>query len=206
MPRPATTPFSEAVYALLEPVADQDEDLGWPLLTFIVACSSMIDPVDTIVRDNGAIPGWAVALDVNNAPLWVLPWLAQFAGVHLDTSQTDPIQRAQILQHTLFNRGTLAAMILAAQATMTGSKTVSVTERAGDAWTVAFTAAAGEVPSVAATLAAINAVKPAGIIVTFNGTGGSSPNTSYTQVKGHGSYSTVKAFYSNYLDMKTRGA
>jgi len=206
MARPVVSAFANQVYALLEPVAGGDEAAGWPLLLYVEACSRMIDPVDVIVRDAPGVPGWGVAMDANNAPLAQLPWLGQFAGVTVDTTQPDATQRAQILGHSGFARGTLAAMISAAQATMTGSKTVSYTERSGDAWTVAFTAAAGEVPSVTATLAAIVAVKPAGIIVTFNGAGGASANTSYTQVKARGSYATVKATYTNYLDLKTRGS
>lgn len=206
MPRPATTPFTEAVYALLEPVTAQDEALNWPLLRYVIALAAMLDDVDTIVRDTLVLVGWSTALDANNAPAYALPWLGQFAGVTVDTSQVVATQRNQILLHSGFKRGTLAAMIAAGQDTMTGSKTLTVTERAGDAWTVAFTGTSAEIPSVAATLAAIKTVKPAGVIVTLNGVGGASPNTTYTQVAGHGTYTTVKAFYSNYLDMKTRGA
>lgn len=206
MPRPATTPFTEAVYALLEPIAGQDEALNWPLLRYVIALSSMIDDVDTIVRDAPGVVGWGLALDAVNGPAYLLPWLGQFAGVAVDTTQVVATQRDQIVSHSGFRRGTLAAMISAGQATMTGSKTLSVVERSGDAWTVAFTGTAAEIPSVPATLAAIKTVKPAGVIVTLNGVGGASPNTTYTQVKGHGTYTTVKAFYTNYLDMKTRGA
>lgn len=206
MARPVTTPFAEAVYALMDPVTVQDEALNWPLLRYVLAHSAMFDAVDTIVRDAVGRVGWGLALDAVNAPAYALPWLGQFGGVTVDTSQVVATQRDQILTHSGFRRGTLAAMIAAGQATMTGGKTLSVVERSGDAWTVAFTGTAAEIPSVPLTLAAIKTQKPAGVIVTLNGAGGASPNTTYNQVKAHGTYATVKAFYTNYLDMKTRGA
>lgn len=198
--------FTTAVYNMLEPLQDADVPLGLPLLSFVKAIASMFDDVDLVVRDQDGAPGWAVALDANNAPSYMLPWLGQWAGVNVDTSQDVPTQRGQILSHSGFARGTLAAMLAAGKATMTGSKNLTVVERAGDAWTVAFTGTTSEIPSVPLTLAAIKSQAPAGLIVTLNGTGGLSPNTTYAQVKGHGTYGTVKAFYSNYLDMKTRGA
>src|SRR4051794_24794349 len=50
MPRPATTPLGEAVYARLGPVAVQDETLGWPLLTLVQGLAEMARQVEDLVR------------------------------------------------------------------------------------------------------------------------------------------------------------
>jgi hypothetical protein len=101
MPRPATTPLGEAVYARLGPVAVQDETLGWPLLTLVQGLAEMARQVEDLVRPADiARHTWDPLLDVDLSPDWNLPYLGQFVGVRVTPGATAFQARQQIKAET----------------------------------------------------------------------------------------------------------
>ena len=58
-----------------------DEAQGWPLLSFIAALTFELSELDDLVRDTDEAPGWSAAVDLERAPVAMLPWLGQFVGV-----------------------------------------------------------------------------------------------------------------------------
>lgn len=174
MARPDTTPWADAVYARLAPVATQDEALDWPLLKYIVGISQMFAKVEAIVRATGRVP-YSPLLDVATCPVFALPFLAQFAGVALrpvsvgESLDTWAVYaRDAILRRAGRNRGRPDAIVSAIQQTLTGTKTVRFVERVGgDAYALTIITRPSETPDSAATLAAALTQKPAGIVLTM---------------------------------------
>lgn len=165
---PTLDPVAAEYYRSLLPLAYADADLGWPLLNFLAALGAITQGVDDIVRDSPEGPGWSVLFDVDRAPLDVLPWLGQWVGVTVDTTRTDADQRQQIRDESGFRRGTPAAIVAAAQTTLTGTKTVLMYERDTGAYRLTIHTFSDETPDPAATLAAILTQKPAGIILFYS--------------------------------------
>lgn len=175
MARPDSNAFADAVYARLEPVATEDERLGWPLLTYIIGLSQMFAKVEAIVRSpDGRVP-YSPMLDVTICPPFALPFLAQFAGVKLrplkvgeTLEQWAVYARDAIVRRNGRNRGRPDAMIAAVQETLTGTKDVRLLEQAGgDAYALTVITRPGETPDVAAATAAALTQKPAGIVLTM---------------------------------------
>jgi hypothetical protein len=133
-PPAALTPdsFAERLYTMMEPLARQDFDNAWSLLTYCNAIGSMYQLVDDWVRDTPDGPGWSLLLDLDRCPAVALPWLAQLVGVRLLAGSTEADQRARIASTDGFKRGTVAAMRGAAQPTLIGSQTLLFRERSGD--------------------------------------------------------------------------
>ena len=159
--------FAARLYAMLEPLAQLDADAGWSLLILVNALGGHFQEVEDWVRDTPQGPGWSALLDLTRAPSEALGWLGQFAGVRIPDGLTDAQQRAWIKSTTGFWRGTLSALVGAAQHTLTGTQTVLFRERDGDPYALTVLTYASETPDVAATEAAILAQKPAGIVLDF---------------------------------------
>jgi hypothetical protein len=166
MPRPATTPLGEAVYARLGPVAVQDETLGWPLLTLVQGLAEMARQVEDLVRPADiARHTWDPLLDVDLSPDWNLPYLGQFVGVRVTPGATPVQARAQIKAEGGFQRGTPAAMVAAVRATLVGSQYVFLRERDGDEDHITVVTRTADTPAPAVTLAAAVSQKAAGLIL-----------------------------------------
>jgi hypothetical protein len=198
----APQPFGQRLYGMLAPLAQYDPSYGWSLLIFVNAATLAYEQVEAWVRDTPDGPGWSLLLDVNRCPPEALPWLAQLVGVRLLASDDDATDRERITATDGFNRGTPAAIKAAAQATLTGNRSVFVTERAHDpadtpnyAYYLAVQTYAGQTPNPAATLTALQLQTPAGIILTYTCTTGQI----YSQVvTGHATYAALKAAYPTY--------
>lgn len=171
MAQPLLKSFAQRIYDDVAPLAWADSQYQWALAYYCGALGAMFQLVDDYGRDqvvNGKIaPGWSQLLDINRAPTEALPWLAQFVGATLPVSASDAAMRAQLLSVPGWRRGTPAAMVAAAQATLTGNKTVTMIERAGDAYTVVVITKASETPDVEETYAALLSQKPGGIILVY---------------------------------------
>lgn len=170
MSRPAIGSYAERVYALLEPVAKQDEALGWPLLLYIDALCVNSQVVEDIVRDTDDGPGWARLFDPALAPEWALPWLAQLAGVVLPSAPALSVadQRLRIAEQPALRRGTRAAIVSTAQAYLTGTRQVFIVERTGGAYGLTIRTFLSETPDPDALLAALlRTQKPAGIVLDY---------------------------------------
>jgi hypothetical protein len=172
-PRPATTPFQEDLYATLEPVADQDAALGYPLLTYCGAIAAMFDQIETYARDqDDGTPGWALLFDPDLAPLETLPWLAQFVGAAIDGQMSEADQRATIKSLQAFQRGTPEALKAAIKRRLTGTKSIWITERdGGDAYALRIRTLTTETPDANLVARIINEqYKPAGVILNYGTT------------------------------------
>jgi Phage tail protein (Tail_P2_I) len=111
VPPPAVDPVAEELWEAVEPLAWDDERLGWPLRHYLAAVADPFEEVATYVRDTDAgEPGWSVALDVDRAPEAALPWLAQLVGAELPLGLTEAQKRDAIRTPVGFKRGTPAAL------------------------------------------------------------------------------------------------
>lgn len=198
--------FAARLYAMLAPLAAEDERTGWSLLTYVNALGVMFQLIEDWVRDSEDGPGWSLLLDINRCPPEALPWLAQFAGVRLVAGQTDAQDRQRILSTGGFQRGTRAAMIGAAQATLTGAKTVLFRERSGNpaqspeyAYVLGVTTYASQTPDPTATRNALLGQKPAGIVLNYATT----PGQTWQQLRDSGrTWAQVKAAYATWNDVR----
>jgi hypothetical protein len=203
----APQPFAERLYWMLAPLAQDDPSYSWSLLTFVNACTLAYEQVEEWVRDTPAGPGWSILLDVDRCPPEALGWLAQFVGVRLLKNAPDAANRERIAATDGFHRGTPAAIRAAAQATLTGSRSVFMTERdhpSSDtpayAYYLSVVTYAGETPDPVATRNAILLQKPAGIVLSYLCVSGQV----YDQVHaGFATYAALKAHYPSYQDVWT---
>jgi hypothetical protein len=189
--------FAHRLYVALAPLAQQDQANAWSLLILCNAVGTMFQLLEDYVRDTPDGPGWSALMDLDRCPTEALPWLAQFAGVRLLPGTTDAEQRERINSTDGFRRGTVGAIAAAAQRTLTGTKTVGITERdGGDAYAFAVATYATETPDTLATYNALLAAKPAGLIMTYSsGVGGQTYGVLDTRVA---SYAAMTTRYPNY--------
>lgn len=192
--------FAGRLYAMLEPLAEQDDQAGWSLLILCNSIGTMYELVEEWVRDTPAGGGWSLLMDLNRCPNEALPWLAQFAGVRVLPGSTPAAMRARIASTDGFKRGTRTAMIGGAAATLTGNKTVLFTERSGDkvampiayAYYIDVMTYTSQTPDPAATLNALLAQKPGGLVLRYL----TSPGQTWGQLKASGkTWAQVKAAY-----------
>ena len=164
--------FAERLYDALEPLARYDDENGWSLLILVNAIGTMFELVEELVRDTAAGPGWSLLMDVNRCPELALPWLGQFVGVRVLHGSSAEEMRARIISTDGFRRGTRAAMVGAAKATLTGPRTVVLRERDHDpadtpdyAYYLTAITYVADTPDAAATELALLSQKPAGIVL-----------------------------------------
>jgi len=200
--------FAERMYVSLGPLALWDPDYQWSLLILQNAIGQMFQLIEDWVRDTAAGPGWSLLLDVNRCPDEALSWLAQFVGVRLLPGSTPDEQRARIASTDGFKRGTRAAMIGAAQATLTGGKTVIFRERDGAnmghpsspdyAYCLTVITYVAQTPDATATKNALLAQKPGGIVLDYHTNTGQDWQTVKT---GNATWQTVKTKYATWGDV-----
>lgn len=201
MARPVVGTVAEALYARMAPVADQDANLNWPLLTFVGAiCDNYLQDIDDLSSDHTTYVGWGGILNPDNAPVNALPWLAQLVGVRYNPSLTTAQNITLIKQPIGFQRGSPGAIKAAILPYLSGTKSVVLTERyTGDAYKVLVTTLTGEVADVAGMQAAALAQKPAGILMTFSAQLGQT----YTQLKAaQATYTAARTAYATYTAMR----
>ena len=189
--------FAARLYTALAPVARVDPQNAWSLLILCNALGTMFQLLDDYVRDSPEGPGWSALMDLDRCPPEALPWLAQFAGVRMLPGLTDAQQRDRVKSTDGFRRGTVAAIVAAAQHTLTGAKTVAITERVGgDAYALTINTYANETPDTLATYNALLAAKPAGLTLTYSsGVAGQTYAVLNSRVA---SYTACSTRYPNY--------
>lgn len=204
MPAPIVGDWALELYSRLDPLTDQDAALGWPLLTYLGAIGdTYFEEINDLVRDRGGQPGWAAAMDPDQATAAGLGWLGQLVGVRLrseDTTQAADV--AWVKATPGFSRGTPAAMIAAIKPLLTGTKSVTLTERlGGNAYALQVALILSEIPA-GKKQAVVNAAisqKPAGILLTFN----PAIFQTWTQMKtANATWTIAKATYANFDAMK----
>jgi hypothetical protein len=170
MSAPVLTGPGQRLYDWLDPWAGQDPDNGYGLAWLAAAVGAQFADVDQVVgpADDGT-PGWVRVFNPLTAPVWALPWLAQFPGVQLDPTAPEAIQRALIHPDPV-KRGSLASLVAAAKRTLTGTQAVFAQERYGGACdALLIVTRTAETPDPAATEAAIRSplIKPVGTVITY---------------------------------------
>lgn len=167
--QPIIGDFAQRIYDQLEPIAWDDVNQEWALATYVGALDPMFQEIDDYASDgDDGEPGWSILLDLNRCPTKALPFMGQFVGVQLTPGLTDAQMRARIAAHPGFGRGTPSAIIAAAQAHLTGTGDVLMTERyTGDPYKLYVATRTSQTPNSTQTLADIMAAKPAGIILTY---------------------------------------
>lgn len=200
--RPDVTESTEVLYTALGPLTDGDEARDWPLLRYCDAlCRAYVEQIWGYVSDTDDELGWVIAFDVYNAPAEALPYLAQFVGVVLGPGSTEADQRAAILDHAGFRRGTPEAMISAVARTLTGTQTVNLVERVGgNAYQLEVETLPGETPDAELTERAILSQKPIGIV--FNALS-SAGQTWADLAADHADWAAVDAEYPDWIDVVT---
>ena len=164
MSRPVLTTFGRELYEdRIGPLTGPDEQNAWATAILACAVAAMMDPIE-FVRDDALGPGYSGLLDLDRAPADGLGWLSMFAGVRL-VGGTTAVQRARIDSTDGFSRGTAAAIIAAAQGTLTGNKRTALIERDTSAYRLRVITYAAETPDAAATNRALQAQKPVGLIL-----------------------------------------
>jgi Phage tail protein (Tail_P2_I) len=189
--------FADRLYGMMRPLAGADGQTGYSLLILCNAIGIDYQLVEDWVRDvDPQTPGWSLLLDVNRCPPEALPWLAQFVGVRLLPGDPDDADRVRIASTAGFRRGTVAALTAAAAATLTGNKSVFLTERDHDpadtpdyAYYLSVVTYAGQTPDPGMTERALLAQKPGGIVLT------------YTVVDGQ-IYDQVRTRFATYADLR----
>lgn len=171
---PVVSEFGQELYTDLQPLAYQDEQLGWPLLTLCGGMGAMFQPIDDLCRDTPhSGPGWSQVMDVDWCPGPLLPWLGQFVGVPVDDSLNEAAMREQIRAEGGMSRGRVAALRSVAQRRLTGTKTVVIRERDPDAsptkpaYGITVVTFTSETPDPDGTLADLMAAKPAGYLLQY---------------------------------------
>lgn len=202
--------FAGRLYDMLEPLAEQDPQVGWSLLILCNAIGTSYQLVEDLVRDTPEGPGWSAIMDADRCPAEALPWLAQFAGVRIPPGMTDvDAQRAWVKSTDGFKRGTAQAMTGAAAATLTGDQTVVFRERDGAthgdpsnpdyAYYLTVVTYTNETPDETATRAALLAQKPGAIVMDYH----VSTGQDYQQVRTDwATYAALRAGYPDYLAVK----
>lgn len=202
MTRPVVTPTTEEAYASLGPTTRDDETTGWHLLTYLDALMRQLDEVEQLARDTEDHVGWGRVLDLQAAPDDALPWLAQFVGV-VPLQGLDPeSQRIRIGEAAGWQRGSVAAIRGAMKQFLTGSRTTQIFERyQGSAYRLRVRSFAAETPDPAKVEAAVRALKPAGIVLTYD----VSEGQAYGDIEldtSVVSYNDLKAKYPTYEDLR----
>jgi hypothetical protein len=139
---------------------------------------------------------WTRALDLDRCEDQWLPWLAQFDGTRLLPNTTPDQQRERVLSTDGEDRGTAAALAAAARPYLTGTKSVTVTERVGgNPFLVDVKTLPAETPNVPALQRALAEQTPAFIRLTFQQNVSQqidqvSPTLQYDQVPADRAYDT----------------
>lgn len=156
-------PLVREAWESLGPWAREDADVH-ELLALVDAIFGQIVEVDDLVRDSDTHIGWGRLLDVDVAPAWALPWLAQFVGVTPIFGLDEASQRLRIKEAAGFSRGSVSAIKAAAGQYLSGTRRVELYERDGSAWRFRIRTYASETPNAQAVKDAVAALKPAGLI------------------------------------------
>jgi hypothetical protein len=156
--------FATELYRSSQPLGDESGDLA----KFCEILGLSFQEMEDLSRDGDSDPGWSGLVDIARCPEWALPWLAQCVGVQLVPGSTVAEKRIRIQATDGQKRGTPAAMVVAAQASLTGSKTVQMVERDGSAYALTVVTYTSETPDESAVLAALVSQKPAGIVLDYH--------------------------------------
>jgi hypothetical protein len=202
--RPVVANTAEQLYAALGPFTVGDEDQDWHLLKFCDAiCTVCLERIYELAADRDGRPGWQAVFDPEASPAYALAYLAQFVGTTLEPQWSEAEQRLAIQTPEGWGRGRPATMVQAIKRTLTGTQSVTLTERDGDAYALTVSVLSSEEPSASETLRAAISQKPIGLVLTF---AGESPET-WADVDGEfATWAAVEAGNEAWIDVQFAGA
>jgi hypothetical protein len=182
------------------PLAPDDADYDYAHAKLCEAIMVMFAQVGDVWDPPDPAPPGAPLLDPELTPDWALPWTAQLVGVRLPAGATPDQARALIIGTSAWQRGTPAAIKLAAALFLTNTRTVFFRERdAGDPYALEVVTLASETPDPAQVEAAILTQKPAGIVLRYRALAGA---WDYEQMTiGGGTYAEQSAAYASYAHL-----
>jgi hypothetical protein len=185
-------------YQQLQPVARGDHLHGYPLAHYCAALWAPIEDLAELISDQpDGTTGYARAMMVETCPPSLLRWLGQQVGVWVPPGTSPEDARRMIRLTRGWKRGKIPAMVAEVKTTLTGTKSVIVTERYGTlpaaAHTVRLITKTSETPNPTATLAAAKnpAHKRIGLIVdllvvdgqTWNDARAADPSRTWDELK-----------------------
>jgi len=194
------TTYADELYPELDPLTSAEADYDYPLMKFINTISLPYEEIEDLARDtSGTEPGWSVLLDIDRVPANAFGYLGQFIGVQLSPGLTNDQQRNRIRNTAGWTRGTVSAIVGAAQQRLTGSKTVILRERTqSSAYKLEVYTYSNETPNAEITEADIMAQKPAGLLLTYTAI---SPNSYDALDTSYASYNELNAAFPTYNDI-----
>lgn len=204
MPKTVVSDTATELYESLGPWYRAAEARGvstdkWELIEMCEASIGLgLDPINVLVRDSDAGPGWSIVMDTDRAPVEWLPWNAQIGGVRVLQGLIEAAQRARIKSTDGMKRGSPGAIVGAAQQFLAGTKTVYLVERHGSAYRLTVATNAAETPDLAAMTRAVIAQKPGGIVMAVTTVVGGDYNTLRDT---HATYNEIKALYATYAEV-----
>lgn len=165
MPEEGTQVWEQLFYSLGFHV---DDDTDGSLQKFCEALCDPIQPVYDLVREREDQAGWTIALDPENAPAFVLPWLAQFVGVTPQPGWSEQHLREEIKHPTGWGRGTTESIRIATRSTLTGENPlVIIHSRTPGPGHTYVRVLASDCPDPARTAAVVRAAVPAWNLLDF---------------------------------------
>lgn len=210
MAAPPVSPPAQEFYEALAPTFTVgDEDRGYPLLKLCNAlCPSPIRQIHSYVTDQeDGTPGWVIVFDPDNAPVEVLPYLAQFDGAEIRPDMDEAQIRDAIRSPQGFGRGRPSALAKIAQRHLTGGKTVLLDERSDGTvgvdkpWQMRIRTLASETPDPELTEREIRAEwKPIGIVLTYLAIDGQTWGDLRLD---HATWADVQADYATWEEVRT---
>lgn len=175
MAKPALSESAERLYNQLAPIFFRsDEASGWQGALYCSALAKKKDKMAVVVQPQNGKPPFAILLCPQECPEEWLPWLGQFVGIPAVTIEAliktgkASTARQWIEAPINYLRGRTSAMKLAAEATLTGKKTLYFYVRySGEAFRIKAASIAGETPSATATREAIEQWMPAWCVLEY---------------------------------------
>lgn len=159
-----THPTTDALWEAIGPAITSQDPSGI-FKAWLDGPTSLLGEVDDVVRDSDTALGWSAELTAETTHR--TRWTGQLLGVRIPDGLNDAQQRALILDRPATRRGTLGALVGAAQQHLTGSRYVNVIERDGSAYALRVQTYTEETPDPAAVLRALLEQKPAGLVLTY---------------------------------------
>lgn len=203
MPLDAGSLAEEMYSQLPQSLRDIDITSGYALLVYLGAIGQMLQNLDYLAHAPVGGTLWQNLVDLDLAPDYALPWLGQFVGVKVDTALPAADQRQQIRDHVGWGRGSVSTFKASARPSLTGTKTVDITERTTDADHFTVNTYSDETPDEDATLALLVAAKPAGLIMTYIVLVGSPAGATYGDLYDRGlTYGDIYDEFETYGDIR----
>lgn len=169
------------------------------LILYAQAIGRMFAESEAFSEDTEDQEGYITLLDPVLAPLGALRYQAMIAGERMPQGLSEALQREYITDAPNHRRGTLMSLVRAAQRTLIGQRTVSITESSPNTDTIQVVTYTSETPYPASVLNDLLSVVPADIILNYQVLSSSTYTAAMT---GYASYAAMDVAYTTYQDMR----